>query len=164
MVDIPLDLTEGISTISRDSSPSGLSASITAGMGLVILCFILILIGLIRRALRRSHFQGMSRKEVQERWEEIERIAKQGRMGAKMAIVEADKLVDAALKSMMLPGENMGERLKAARYKYPKISEVWFAHRLRNQLVHETDFEIGGGQARSALSAFRKALQEIGAL
>ncbi len=164
MVDIPLDLTEGSATIRPDDSVSDIPTFAIAGIGFGILCLILVIIGLAQRALRRSRFQGMTRKEVQARWDEIDRIATQGRMGSKMAIVEADKLLDAALKSMMLPGETMGERLKAASYKYPKISHVWFAHKLRNQIVHETDFEVGNVHARSALHAFKKALQEIGAL
>lgn len=166
MVDIPLNLVEGTQTASQGSSASssGMDIGIAIGIGLVILVFLLIIISLARRVLRRSQFQGMTRKEVQTRWDEIERISKQGRMGAKMAIVEADKLLDAALKSMMMPGQTMGERLKAAGYKYQKISEVWYAHKLRNQLVHETDFEVGDAQARSAIHSFKKALELIGAL
>lgn len=165
MTDIPLNLVEGSVTARPDASvSSGFSITLSLGIGFVVLCFALIIIGLIQRALRRSQFHGMTKQEVQERWKEIDHIAKQGRMGAKMAIIEADTLLDAALKSMMMPGDTMADRLKVAKYKYPHISEVWFAHKLRNQLVHETNFEIGDAQARSALHSFKKALQEIGAL
>ncbi len=78
-----------------------------------------------------------------------------------MAIVEADKLLDSSLKSMTIPGETLGERLKFASYKYPELRKVWFAHKLRNQLVHEASFEISVGQAKSALHEYKKALKVL---
>jgi len=118
----------------------------------------------IRRLLSRPDLHGMSRVEIEKRWLEIESLAEQGLMGSKMAIVEADKLLDSALKSIMMPGMTLGERLKIAQYKYPELRKVWFAHKLRNQLVHETSFEITKAQARAALHEFKHALKVLNVL
>jgi hypothetical protein len=115
----------------------------------------------IRRLLTRPDLHGMSRADIAKRWAEIEAVAEQGLMGAKMAVVEADKLLDGALKSMMMPGETLGERLRVAGYKYPELRHVWFAHKLRNQLVHETTFELTPSQAKAAIHEYKKALKTL---
>ena len=128
---------------------------------IVGLVFVGIAIALIRRMLNRPELHGLTREKIQEKWTEIEKISDTGLMGKKMAIVEADKLLDGALKSMMMPGDTMAERLKVASYKYPELKKVWFAHKLRNQIVHEPTFEISDRQGKSAIIEYRKALRVI---
>src|SRR3989344_556442 len=121
----------------------------------VLILLILAAMGIVlRRYLTQPAMPGMSR-------EEIEKIGASSVMGGKMAIVEADKLLDSSLKSMTIPGETLGERLKFASYKYPELRKVWFAHKLRNQLVHEASFEISVSQAKAALHEYKKALRVI---
>jgi len=85
-------------------------------------------------------------------------------MGAKLALLEADNLLDSGLKSIMMPGETLGERLKVAGYKYPNLKNVWWAHKLRNQLAHESSFQISQRQARQALDEFERALKTLNIL
>ncbi|HWR00151.1 MAG TPA: hypothetical protein VN397_04895 [Candidatus Methylomirabilis sp.] len=132
-----------------------------AVVGIIVLLLIIAMVIVLRRYLAHPELHGMSREEIRVRWEEIEKIAGTGVIGAKMAIVEADKLLDGSLKSMAIPGETMGERLKFAGYKYPELRNVWFAHKLRNQLVHESTFEITQSQAKAALHEYKKALKVI---
>lgn len=140
----------------------GLRLSVLIPILLVGLLFLIIAIALIRRLMNREELHGLSREQIKKKWEEIESVSKTaGIMGKKMAIVEADKLLDSALKSMMMPGNTIAERLKVASYKYPELKRVWFAHKLRNQIVHETTFEIGERQERTAIEAYRKALKVI---
>jgi hypothetical protein len=130
-------------------------------LGLVLLVIIGIAVQRIVASLRRPDMHGLSREKVLETWAEIEKSSGQGIMGAKLSVIEADKLLDGVLKSMLIPGETMGERLKAAQYSYPNIRNVWSAHKLRNQLVHDSAFEITSGQARRALRDFREALRTL---
>ncbi len=58
----------------------------------------------------------------------------------------------------------MGEQLKLAAYKYPKIRDVWSAHLMRNKLVHEASFHLSFGQTKTAITSFKHALEEIGVL
>lgn len=123
--------------------------------------FIAIVIGIRRliRFLTRPEMHGMTREQMAARWAEIRKTSEQGVMGAKLAIMEADTLLDAGLKSIMMPGETLGERLKVACYKYPNLRAVWPAHKLRNSLAHEATFQISTRQARQALDEFEKALK-----
>lgn len=133
-------------------------------LGLFVLFAAIIMAMLLRRLLSRPDLHGLTREDIQKRWEEVERLSDEGLMGMKMAIVEADNLLDGALKSMMMPGETMGERLKVAGYKYPELRNVWFAHKLRNQIVHESTFAISKRQGASAIRAYKKALKLINVL
>jgi hypothetical protein len=116
--------------------------------------------GRLFRRLFAPKLQGMDRGAIKARWDEIERMsAAGGEMNLKMAVMEADKLLDHALKAMAIPGMTLGERLKFAAYKFPKIRNVWNAHRLRNQLAHESSYYLDPSFARKAIRDFKDALQ-----
>ncbi len=84
----------------------------------------------------------------------------------KQAVIEADKLFDLALKSKHARGENMGMRLKNSQNKFnwQTYQGIWEAHKLRNQIVHETNFEVYNYQAQDAVNKFKKGLEELGVL
>ena len=81
-----------------------------------------------------------------------------------MAVVEADKLLDKALREMGTAGNNMGERLKRSSGKFTQLNAVWHAHKLRNQIAHEHGFNVEYLQAKRALNSFRQALKDLGAI
>lgn len=118
----------------------------------------------LKKQMSRPELLGLSREQIAERWKQIRLTSQQGLMGAKLAIMEADTLLDSGLKSMMMPGDTLGERLKVACYKYPKLQNVWWAHKLRNQLAHETAFQISQRQAEQAMDEFEKALKTLNVL
>jgi len=119
----------------------------------------------LRNLFARRGFDERDRDETRRRWREVEQMLRQpGELGRKMAVIEADKLLDQALKSISMPGTTLGERLKFAAYKYPDLREVWWAHRLRNQLAHESSTHLDEGMARKALAQFKRALERLGAL
>ena len=152
----------------------GLPATVSAGglvsfgsvLGIVLLMLVLgllVAVGVATayRAITRPKLEDLDPKRLAAMWAEIEKTSDHGLMGAKLAVVEADKLLDTVLRKMHFPGETMGERLKMAAYKYPTISRVWPAHKLRNQLVHDATFEISIRQAKSAIRDFRDALKTL---
>ena len=102
---------------------------------------------------------------IRKRWNEIEKHLESGaESGFRLAILEADKLLDYVLKQRFMPGETLAERLKYAQYKYPKLQKVWWAHKVRNDLVHEATFTVSENLAKKVINSFREALREIGAL
>lgn len=122
-------------------------------------------VGRLRNLFARRGFDERDRLATRRRWAEVEAMTRQpGALGRKMAVIEADTLLDQALKSISMPGATLGERLKFAAYKYPDLREVWWAHRLRNQLAHEAEAHLDEGMARKALSQFKRALERLGAL
>jgi hypothetical protein len=119
----------------------------------------------LRGFFARRKFDSRDRSELQRRWREVEAmLAMPGEMSRKMAILEADKLLDQALKSLSMPGQTLGERLKFAQYKHPELRDVWWAHRVRNQLAHEASGHLDASVAKRAVASFRKALERLGAI
>lgn len=150
-------------TVSLDIAAIGKLAAVVLGLAFAFL----LARGGARffRRLFAPKLQGMDRGAIKARWDEIERMAAAGgEMNLKMAVMEADKLLDHALKAMAIPGMTLGERLKFAAYKHPKIRNVWNAHRLRNQLAHEASYYLDPGFAKKALRDFKDALQTLNVL
>jgi hypothetical protein len=130
-------------------------------LGFLAILVVFFLIHKLLKALRRPELHDLDEKKIREVWAEILKTSDHGVMGAKLSIIEADKLLDRILKSMLMPGETLGERLKYAAYKYPSIRQVWGAHRLRNQLVHDAAFELTIRQAKGALQDYEKVFKTL---
>lgn len=81
-----------------------------------------------------------------------------------LAVINADKLLDVALKRRKFVGKTMGERLVAAQRKLTNNDGVWYAHKLRNRLVHEQDVHLREKDVKDALVGIRQALKDLGAL
>lgn len=112
---------------------------------------------------RRQH--ELDLELMRERWKRIERLAgSPEHEGDRLAIIEADKLLDFVLKQMHMPGDTFAYRLKFTQRKYYELKKVRFAHELRNKLVHDPDFNLRRAQAQAALKEFQKALRVLGAL
>lgn len=134
----------------------------------VVIAVLILIVFAAVRVLRSSSKEGdwgaFNREKMTKSWKEIEGLATQGPMTRKLAVIEADKLVDHALKTVGYPGETMSERMKVAEYKHPKIREMWQAHKWRNQLVHEAHFDLSERQTKEALRAFEAVLRSLHAL
>jgi hypothetical protein len=130
-------------------------------VGLAVIIFVIWLV--VHR--RRSALEPNSLEKIEETWQQIEALVKQNQpMSWKMAILEADKILDYALKALALPGQDLGERLRVAHYNYPTVNEVWPAHKMRNRLVHETDYNITQREAARAIEQYRRTLKVLRAL
>ena len=82
-----------------------------------------------------------------------------------MAIIKGDKLLDKALCEIGTPGRTMGDRLKkVGKERFSELNSVWHAHKLRNQIAHEPDFEPSYAQASHALETYKQALKDLGAI
>lgn len=83
----------------------------------------------------------------------------------KFAVIEADKLVDDVLKSAGFAGESMGERLMLIKPdQLLNLQYLWDAHKLRNLLVHDPNYQVTHRQAIWAIEAFENVLRELEAL
>jgi hypothetical protein len=81
-----------------------------------------------------------------------------------LAVLNADKLLDQALRERGVRGQTMGERMKTAKDSWSNANAVWGAHKLRNQIAHETDHHLSYEDARRAIAGFKQALKDIGAI
>ncbi len=114
---------------------------------------------------RRSALEGFSRQTIAKQWQEVEQLMNQNSPAAyKLAVMEADKLVDYTLKSLGLPGKDFGERIRAGSYTYPALRQVWPAHIVRNRIAHEPLYQLDVRTARTAVTTFKQTLKLLRAL
>jgi hypothetical protein len=81
-----------------------------------------------------------------------------------LAVLNADKLVDQALRELGVKGQTMGERMKNSANRFSNRNGIWTAHKLRNVIAHESDAHVSYESARQALNNFRQALKDLGAI
>lgn len=81
-----------------------------------------------------------------------------------LAITEADKLLDAALKKRKLKGKTMGARMVSAQRLFTGNDDMWHAHNLAKKLKIDSTIKLKESDVKNALLGFRQALRDIGAL
>ena len=110
-------------------------------------------------------FLSLKVEKFRARWLAIENsLDKESAPSWQLAILNADKLVDKALRDSRYKGETMGERMKAAGKVWSNANHIWGAHKIRNHIAHESDVKINYDIARRALAAYKQALKDLGAI
>lgn len=99
------------------------------------------------------------------KWMTIEQQLKKDEPASfSMSVLNADKLLDQALRAKGLKGETMAERLKSGSKLFTNRNYVWSAHKLRNKIAHDADVRVTYDDARRALGDFKRALKDVGAI
>jgi hypothetical protein len=128
---------------------------------IIIAGIIFLVVGVADRMRRRS--KGLNTAQFTERWHELQKNCAT-RKTWPLAIIDADNLLDQALKGRRFKGKTTGERLVAAQHELTANNLVWFGHKLRNRIVHEDVRKLKKADMLEALSGFRQALRDLGAL
>lgn len=115
-----------------------------------------------------AYFDLLSEEELPEkrtaRWNEIKRhLDGDNPIEWKMAIIEADSLVDDIMKRIGYKGETLAERLKTIESSdFDNLQNIWDAHKIRNRIVHEPGkMELDRTTAQGAVEKYEKALKEL---
>lgn len=111
------------------------------------------------KLMPRGGFSVLPPGEISKKYSELES------MEPKLAIIEADKLVDTVLKKAGIKGETLGERLRNSQKLISRdvYSNMWEAHKVRNQIVHDHDFDIKSVDHSLVIYRMKKFLIELGA-
>lgn len=124
--------------------------------------FVAILLLVIIATTRKTP-KGVNREEFRLKWLKIESKLGEDESANQMAVINADKLLDQALKMRGFSGETMAERMKKAENQFKDKKSVWLAHKLRNRIVHE-EMTIKRSGTKRALAVYKRALRDLGAL
>lgn len=107
----------------------------------------------------------LNQEKYRSKWLGIERsLIKDQPSSFHLSVLNADKLLDHALKEAGYKGKTMGERLNAAKGTLSNRNAIWASHKLRNQIAHEPDVQVKYDTARRALASFKQALKDVGAI
>lgn len=128
-----------------------------------ILVFAAILFGVI--SLTKRGPKTLDVEKYRSRWMTIEQQLKRDEASTyPMSVLSADNLLDQAMKERGIQGETMGARMKQMQAKWSNANNVWAAHKLRNQIAHESDAKVSYDAARRALGSYKQALKDVGAI
>ncbi|MBO7664520.1 hypothetical protein J6S46_01515 [Candidatus Saccharibacteria bacterium] len=128
----------------------------------IIIIGILVFFAILLTGKRGHHFD---LEYYQTRFLAIEnKLNKENPVSFSLVVIEADKLLDRAMNEAGIPGKTMGDRLKRSGNRFGDVNAVWRAHKLRNTIAHEPDFEVSYEKAKNALESYKKALRDLGAI
>lgn len=99
--------------------------------------------------------------EKLEEWQDIvDHIESDNESQWKLALIDADKLLETALRTEGYEGESIGDRLKTAEAHggFSALQDAWEAHKVRNRIAHESGFELTKREARRAVELYKSAL------
>jgi hypothetical protein len=102
-------------------------------------------------------------QQFQTQWQELQKMLRDKARWTD-AIVDADKLLDQALRKKHYRGRSMGERLVKAQRMFSDNDGVWFGHKLRNKIDADPTTKLKEAEVKQALVGIRQGLKDIGAL
>jgi hypothetical protein len=80
----------------------------------------------------------------------------------KLALIEADSLLDEILKKMGYKGENLGERLNQLDATVlSNLDQVLEAHQIRSNVLHNPDYKLTFDEAKTCLEIYEKSLRDL---
>jgi len=123
-------------------------------IGIFVAVDICILVYVLSR--QKRGFSLADKQRFLEHWKKIQTGADK-----RHAIMDADKLLDQMLARRGYSGQ-LGDKLKRADKVFTDINGIWQAHKLRNRLAHELDFNVSPDEARKALKQFEAAYRDLG--
>lgn len=82
----------------------------------------------------------------------------------KLAIIEADIILDELLKEQGYAGASLGERLKGISAQQLKtLNDAWEAHKIRNRIAHDgSDFILTKRIAQETVVRYQRVFTELG--
>lgn len=81
----------------------------------------------------------------------------------KLAIIEADIILDDILKQKGYVGSSLGERLKSiSSNQLDSLNDAWEAHKVRNRIAHDgADFVLTKRTAQETIVRYQKVFKEF---
>lgn len=107
------------------------------------------------------------KKQKNERWERVEQYMTSLNVSDwKIAILEADNMLDDITERMGYKGENLGERMKQIEASdFPYLEEAWQAHKMRNTIAHKgTDYALTRSEAEQTINMYHRIFKDLGYL
>jgi hypothetical protein len=128
----------------------------------IVMLLILRGFGDVRVSLRGANVPLISPKRMRKNWIKIEARLESGDPSQyKLAVLEADGIIDKIFQSMELKGSNMTEKLeKLSPGQMEEAEEIKNAHKIRNQIVNDPSYQIDKEKAKEALDIYAKFLTE----
>lgn len=108
------------------------------------------------------------RTEKNLRWERVEELMRSlNPSDWKVAILEADNILDEVIVRMGYRGESLGERMKKIEPSdFPYLEDAWKAHKTRNEIAHQggVEYVLTRSLAEGTINIYHRIFKELGYL
>lgn len=132
---------------------------------ILVAILIAAIVGVVFLVIMNKQGPALNVHRYQTKWLEIENSVRRDTPATwQLAIMNADKLLDQALRERRFKGETMGARMKSADKAWKNANHIWSAHKVRNQLAHEVNVTVSYDTTLRSLSAFKQGLKDLGAI
>ena len=130
---------------------------------LILLLIIRGIGGDLQKTIKGTAMPLTSQKKMKKVWENIEKRLKNDSLSEyKLAILEADKLVDEVLLKIGYEGSNMTERLENANSKQiEELDELIKSHQIRNKIINDKNFVLDGQKAKKIIKPYHDFLEDF---
>lgn len=102
-------------------------------------------------------------KKIDAEWKKtIKRLEGATEADYKLAIIEADGMLDEVLKKLGFRGESLGDRLKATTVEViSNLDDVWKAHNVRSSIVRDPNYQLNLEETKKTLAIYEKAFKSL---
>lgn len=116
------------------------------------------------REIEVAALSGVGTTRENARWEKVRLLADApNEADWRLAILEADAMLDDMLDAAGYRGDGVGEKLKSVEpADFATLSMAWEAHKIRNRIAHEgTQFVLTRRDAKQAIDYFEYVFKEF---
>lgn len=102
--------------------------------------------------------------EKNERWEHVQNLSNSDNPSDwRLAILEADVMLEELLRSSGYHGDSVGEMLKSVeKSDFLTIEDAWEAHKVRNRVAHDgSSYLLNEREVRHVISLFENVFKEF---
>jgi hypothetical protein len=118
-----------------------------------------------KKKQEEKRLQEESRGSKNERWTKtLGYLFSQHASDWKLAIIEADSMLESLMEQLGFRGETLGDRLKSANQEnFPNLTIAWEVHTIRNRIAHEgLTFEVSQHEAKRVIALYEQIFHEYG--
>ncbi|MEA3399454.1 MAG: hypothetical protein U9R00_03020 [Patescibacteria group bacterium] len=100
-------------------------------------------------------------REENPRWRYIQTLLESpNNSDWRVAVIEADSMLDEVLTERGYEGDTVGEKLKNA--KFSSVQNAWGGHKVRNEIAHQgMEAKLSQNEARRAVKMFQSVFEEL---
>lgn len=128
-------------------------------VAIALAVLVILVVGLVLWRRRRP----IQTDRYQQKWHELQQLCRDKAAWPK-AVLDADRLLDEALRKRRFGGKTMGERMVKAQRTFTDNDGAWFGHKLRNKIEADPEMKLKEADVKDALIGIRQALKDLGAL
>jgi len=165
----PFDSAEQFDSVIGSSTPFFIFQLVLFAFTVIFFTGIVILLVKIneinRKKNRELSLRRVRREEIKStRWSIVEgHMQSENPAEWKLAIIEADSMLEELVKKLGYPGGTLGEMMKQIEISdFNTLNEAWEAHKVRNYIAHQgSTFLLTKHQANRVIRLYEKVFKEF---